>query len=311
VELTGRLEDREYYHDADPVRRRLVEDVGVAAGNLAIDYDEMCQFGRSARLHELVVALEERTVGADSLRMASELANLACSYSESDDPDEQRRSVPLLRRALQIEERHLGRSHPRLVVTLQNIGTLLADEDPSGAAPFLTRALALAEESYGHEHPQVSSVLQHLGDLHLSREEYTDAERCHRDALAIADRVLGPVNAAVAQRASALAATLVKLGREREGLEQYERALSIQERTLGEDHLALATSLLNVAFHRTLQLQVGGAISAWCRAVRILWRRKHYKLVATCMSWPVLSVFAILEGIGKRLAEGQDRRARP
>ena len=56
-----------YYHEASSVEQRRITDLAIAAGNLALAYDELADFNRSARLYERVLVIDERTVGPDDL----------------------------------------------------------------------------------------------------------------------------------------------------------------------------------------------------------------------------------------------------
>jgi tetratricopeptide (TPR) repeat protein len=72
----------------------------------------------------------------------------------------------LLRDALAIREKTLGREHPATATSLNNLGNLLSDEgDFAGARPLYERALAIYEKTLGPEHPHTRTALNNFADL--------------------------------------------------------------------------------------------------------------------------------------------------
>ena len=112
----------------------------------------------------------------------------------------------LLRDALAIQERALGREHPDTATTLNNLGNLLiALDDQAGARPLLERALAVRENVFGPDDRRTATTLNNLADLHMSQGDLAGARLLYERALAIREKVLGPNNALTATTLNNLA----------------------------------------------------------------------------------------------------------
>jgi CHAT domain-containing protein/tetratricopeptide (TPR) repeat protein len=145
----------------------------------------------------------------------------------------------------------------------------LASKGEYGEAETLQqRVVAIHEKTLGPEHPQTAISLSNLGNMHYLQGKFADAEKIHRRVLAIREKVLGPTHPDTAtslnnlanvrfeqgkdqrmsigeQRARSRAGERVLSQSEIEAL--YRRALAIQERSLGPEHPALATTLNNLS----------------------------------------------------------------
>jgi tetratricopeptide (TPR) repeat protein len=78
--------------------------------------------------------------------------------------------LPLLERALSINEKVLRPDDPGLFTNLNNLALLYkAQGEYSKAEPLLKRSLAIAETSLGPEHPSVASMLNNLAELYRRR----------------------------------------------------------------------------------------------------------------------------------------------
>jgi CHAT domain-containing protein/tetratricopeptide (TPR) repeat protein len=90
----------------------------------------------------------------------------------------------LQERALKIREAKLGKDHPFVAISLNNVAFLLMDQgDYAGARPLLERSLAIHETAYGKDHPEVLSELYSLPLV-------LQALGRNADARALADRAL-------------------------------------------------------------------------------------------------------------------------
>ena len=95
-------------------------------------------------------------------------------------------AIPIVQRQLEIRTRLLGRAHPDLVTSLNNLGYLLHNTgDYVGAELLYREALATSRELLGQEHPAVALSLNNLGTVLQATEDYAGAEPVYRDALAM------------------------------------------------------------------------------------------------------------------------------
>jgi tetratricopeptide (TPR) repeat protein len=100
---------------------------------------------------------------------------------------------PLYERALAIQEKALGASHPDTATSLNNLaGLLYTMGDYAEAQPLYERALAIYEQELGVNHPDTARSLNNLALLLYDTEEYSGALPLYERALAIYEQALGP-----------------------------------------------------------------------------------------------------------------------
>lgn len=146
------------------------------------------RYAEAERLLVEAVAEAERS-GPDEGRLAEALVALAGAVCKRGRPAE---AVPLLERALAIEEKLRGAEHPEVGRTLNDLaGMWLSRGEPGKAEPLLRRAVAILEETLGGEHPDVAGGLNNLAGLYLTRGRYAEAEPLLRRTLAIRQKAQG------------------------------------------------------------------------------------------------------------------------
>jgi tetratricopeptide (TPR) repeat protein len=154
----------------------------------------------------------------------------------------------LERRALVLDETHLGPDHTTVAVRLNNLAqTLRATNRLAEAEPLMRRALAIDERSNGPDHPEVAIYLNNLAQVLQATNRQAEAEPLMRRALAIDERSYGLDNPRVATRLNNLAALLQATNRLAEAEPLMRRALAIDERSYGLGHPEVATRLNNLA----------------------------------------------------------------
>jgi tetratricopeptide (TPR) repeat protein len=82
------------------------------------------------------------------------------------------KALPLLQRAISIDEAVYGPDHPAVAGYLNNLATVLLKlNQPAEAHPLLERAIAITEAAYGPDHPTVATYLANLSwtRLHLGQ----------------------------------------------------------------------------------------------------------------------------------------------
>jgi eukaryotic-like serine/threonine-protein kinase len=110
---------------------------------------------------------------------------------------------------------------------------------------------------------QRSVALSWLGELHFKEDEYAEAERLHREAIALGQKH-GATGFELANRLQRLANTLQRMdGRAAEARQLYERAIAAYDAELGVGHPLVAPVLYNYG----LLLQRNGATEEARRAL--------------------------------------------
>jgi tetratricopeptide (TPR) repeat protein len=121
------------------------------------------RLGEAEPLYRRALAIDERSLGPDHPKVATDLNNLAKLLRDTNRLDQ---AEPLYRRALAIGERSLGPDHPSVAIDLNNLARLLQATNRLGEAePLYRRALAIVKRSYGPAHPNVRTVSENYGLL--------------------------------------------------------------------------------------------------------------------------------------------------
>jgi len=116
---------------------------------------------------------------------------------------------PLMRRALEIDEKSFGENHPNVARDLNNLAQLLqATNRFAEAEPLMRRALKIDEKSLGENHPRVAIDLNNLTQLLQATNRFAEAEPLMRRALTIDEQSYGKDHPTVAINLNNLALLL-------------------------------------------------------------------------------------------------------
>jgi len=155
---------------------------------------------------------------------------------------------PLMRQALDIDEKTLGTQHPKLAILLNNLAMLLkATNRLAEAEPLMRRTLDIDERAFGAEHPNVAINLNNLAQLLKATNRLNEAEPLMRRALGIDEKAFGAEHPNVARDLNNLAQLLKVTNRLNEAEPLMRRTLDIDEKTFGTQHPNVARDLNNLA----------------------------------------------------------------
>jgi tetratricopeptide (TPR) repeat protein len=133
------------------------------------------------------------------LKEATDLTNAAVKLLQEQKFDEALKKV---KRALEIRERLLPRTDPRVVESLGHAGNLyLATRDYDKAIKTYERLIVIQEEQLGPENIQVADTLYGMGESYRLRRNYDLALSAYKRSLMIYGRESG-VKAPAFERAS-------------------------------------------------------------------------------------------------------------
>ena len=133
------------------------------------------------------------------LKEATDLTNAAVKLFNEQKPDAALKNV---KRALEIREKLLPRTDPRVAESLGHAGTLyLATRDYDNAKKIFERLLVIQEERFGPEHIQVADTLYAMGQSYRLRRNYDLALNAYKRSLMIYGRESG-VKSPAFERAS-------------------------------------------------------------------------------------------------------------
>jgi tetratricopeptide (TPR) repeat protein len=179
-------------------------------------------------------------------------------------------ALPLLQRALAIDEQVYGPNHPEVASSLASLaGVLQAMGDYNAALPLLQRALAIHEQVHGANHPDVATNLNNLASVLKDMGDYNSALPLFQRALAIYEQVHGANHPDVATSLNNLGLLLKDMGDYNAALPLFQRALAIYEKELGPNHPYVANSLASLASVLKVMGDYNAALPLFQRALAI------------------------------------------
>ena len=215
----------------------------------------------------------------------------------------------LLRRAIQVLEKHFGPKHPEVAPAYLNLADFLRTRGLFGEAEpvyqrwiesvtksgpeklvaafrqmalvyflegkqgqairFLEDSLSLAEKTFGRRHGETAKSLNALGAVHVAGGAFEKSEQLLRRALSIREEILGPEDEVVAQTL----AQLSKIYRERSHFAIAEeflgRSMKIRQKHLPPNHPQLAVLFNDMGELYRVQREFEGAEGFFQRAAGI------------------------------------------
>ena len=143
-------------------------------------------------------------------------------------------ALPLAKRALQIREKLLPRTDPRVSASLLAYGDLyIAKQDYDAAKPIFERLLPILEERYGPMHVELAATLDRLAVLYHSTGNMRNAENIYQRAVTVREKAFGPENVMLAEPLFSLAQFYRYRKIYDRALLSYKRTLSIYGKTSG------------------------------------------------------------------------------
>ena len=167
--------------------------------------------------------ISQSTQESPELKEATELTNSVVKLFSEEKFDE---ALVLVKRALEIRERLLPRTDPRVVQSLGYLGDLyMSKRDYDNARKTFERLLLIQEERFGPTDVNHAFVFDRLAVLYNRDGKPAKAEELYKRALAVREKALGPDDVKVADTLYALA-QFYRIRRE------YDRALASYKRSL-------------------------------------------------------------------------------
>jgi TonB family protein len=156
----------------------------------------------------------------------AEAAELTKSVEKLFKEDKFDEALSLAKRALEIRERLLPRSDPRVAISLGYLGDVyMAKRDYDNAKKTFERLLQLQEEQGGPTDVKLASTLDRLAVLYNRDGKPAKAEELYQRALAIREKALGPEDVQVAD-------TYYALGQFYRIRKEFDKALNSYRRSL-------------------------------------------------------------------------------
>ncbi|MEZ4360132.1 MAG: serine/threonine-protein kinase [Kofleriaceae bacterium] len=175
-----------------------------------------------------------------------------------------------LEAALQYAERELGPEHPSVLVVLDLLGRVAAEDGRlADAQRLLERVVSVRERTLGKDHPLLARALDALGRVSLAQGKFDEAKARYERALAIWTQAFGPDHLEVGNAYASLGGLYAKEGDAERAVGSYERALQITERARGAEHADVGKALAHLAMAEEGRSNLERARELGERALRI------------------------------------------
>lgn len=226
------------------------------------------KYGEAIPLAEKVLAILEKSLGANNANVATQLINLGDLYRLQNRFSDAEKAYE---RGLAIRQNILGSNHPDVAEALSSLASLYRTQARFAIADQLyRRALVIRQKALGPNHSAVAESLNDLAWLSEIQGGYAEAEPLYKLALAIREKNFGPNHPVVAQSLSSLAGVYHHEGRLAEAEQLLKRALAINEKSFGSTNVNVAQSLNNLAALHETQGRYFEAEPLYKRALIIL-----------------------------------------
>ena len=247
-----------------PKSLRFAEDLNY----LAMAVESQGRRDEAEALHRQAIEIfEAQQFWADKGSFSKSLNNLGNLLLYKGKLDE---AEALKRRAVRFAEEGFGPEHPKTLMCISGLASVLAKREDANAAELLfKRAQEGSEKSLGLEHPITLNMIENYASLLDSTKRLEEAEPLYRRVLAFRERTLGADHPDVARLLNNLAALLQRANKLDEVEPFYGRALAIWEKSLGADHPHVASVLYNLACFLQLKNRLGEAEPLYRRALAI------------------------------------------
>ena len=166
------------------------------AGKLA---NRMGDYATAVSFDEAALSMVTSEFGPEARETSIALNNLAVTYSNLARYTE---AEPLYRRAIEIDEKILGKDHPSVAISYNNLALLLKDQGKyDEAEPLYRRAIEIDEKVLGKDHPNRCDPATTISpSCFRTSASMTEAEPLYRRAIEIDEKVLGKDHPYVASR---------------------------------------------------------------------------------------------------------------
>ena len=125
----------------------------------------------------------------DELDIALTYNNIGTIY---DSQKKFKKALEYYTKALEIEEKALGKEHPNVALAYNNIGAIHNEKgDYRKALECHQKALEIEEKVLGVEHPNTAMSYNNIGSVYFHLRKYSEALEYYQKALAIWEKALG------------------------------------------------------------------------------------------------------------------------
>jgi tetratricopeptide (TPR) repeat protein len=187
-------------------------------------------------------------------------------YQQGNYPE----AASFAERALRLAEENLGKDHPAVASSLNNLSELYRVQKEYGKAEtLLLRAIRIDETVLGASHPDLASSLNNLAVIYQAQGKYDRAEPILQRVLTILETKLGKDDRLVGYTLQNLAGVYSSQNQPNQAEPLFQRALGILETKLGKNDPMLIHSLQSLAVLYSNQQQYDKAEPLYLRTLGI------------------------------------------
>ncbi|MCL2053556.1 MAG: tetratricopeptide repeat protein [Oscillospiraceae bacterium] len=158
------------------------------------------------------------------------------------------RALEFYGKALEIQEKILGKEHPDTATTYNNMAIVYDNQgEYDKALELYGQALEIKEKILGKEHRLTATTYNNMAIVYKNQGEYNRALELYGKVLEISEKILGKKHRLTATTYNNMAVVYEKQGEYDRALEFYGKALAIDEKILGKEHPSTAMTYNNIA----------------------------------------------------------------
>jgi len=238
-------------------------DVATTLNDMAWLFRTQGRYDEAKELYRQVMEIRMQTLGPSHLHVATTLNDIAVlsvdlgEYTQltidlsdyTQDESCYRQVEPCYQKVLEIRRQLLGQEHPRVAITLYNIGWLYYHKGQYAEAELHHRqALDIRKKILHDGHLlYMAQSCNALAEVYHAQGNYAQAERYYRDALEIRQQILGKMHRNVITVINNLASLYVDQGKYAEAENLYGELLALGEQVIEPKLPRIAMVLNNVA----------------------------------------------------------------
>ncbi|XP_046847292.1 uncharacterized protein LOC124440912 [Xenia sp. Carnegie-2017] len=217
-----------------------------------------CNYKFATKVLYEIAEIQTKVLGVDHIDVSysyNELGGLLWKNGEYE------KAKDFLERAMRIQTKTFGPDHVNIATTYNNLG-LVYDHigEHEKAKDFYERAMKIETKTFGPDHVGTAKAYHNLGLLYYNKGEYRKAKDFYERAIEMITKAFGPDHFDIAMTYNNLGAVYSKMGEYEKAKDFhydnmgeyekakdfYERAMEIQTKTFGPDHVNIATTYVNL-----------------------------------------------------------------
>lgn len=156
-------------------------------------------------------------------------------------------ALPLLEKALKLQNEYLQKDHPDIAHTLNMLGSVYwSDQKAEKAHPYLQKALEMRRRLYGDYHPDVFTSMNNLALVLKDLGKLNKAENMYLETLEARKEYYGNEHAKIGVSLNNLAFLLQERGKYIEAETYYRQTVNMFRKLQGNQHSDVAIGLNNL-----------------------------------------------------------------